>query len=263
MSILLAVPEREQSRGEEIANSISHGVGLVAALAASPFLIAHAVRLGDAGFIVGASVFAATMVLLYLASTLYHALPRGKAKRAFQVIEHAAIFLLIAGTYTPFTLGVLRGAWGWTLFGLVWGLAAVGVLLAVVGGVRYRALLVFLYLGMGWLIVVAIRPLWLRVPLSGLLWLVAGGLAYTVGVAFFAAKRLRYGHFVWHLFVLAGTACHFIAVLFSAAYLPVAVAARNTNGLGPQSRPILIADRYNYKQMLKESLPNRVQCWRF
>ena len=219
MSISLAVPEREQSRGEEIANSISHGVGLVAALAATPFLIAHAVRLGDAGFIVGASVFAATMVLLYLTSTLYHALPRGKAKRAFQVIEHAAIFLLIAGTYTPFTLGVLRGAWGWTLLGLVWGLAAVGVLLAVVGGVRYRALSVLLYLGMGWLIVVAIRPLSLRMPLSGLLWLVAGGLAYTVGVAFFAAKRLRYGHFVWHLFVLAGTACHFIAVLFPAAYL--------------------------------------------
>jgi hemolysin III len=220
MSISLAVLEREQSRGEEIANSISHGVGLVAALAATPFLIAHAVRLGDAGFIVGASVFAATMVLLYLVSTLYHALPRGKAKRAFRVIEHAAIFLLIAGTYTPFTLGVLRGVWGWTLFGLVWGLAAVGVLLAVVGGgVRYRALSVLLYLGMGWLIVVAIRPLWLGMPLTGLLWLVAGGLAYTVGVAFFAAKRLRYGHFVWHLFVLAGTACHFIAVLFSAAYL--------------------------------------------
>ena len=177
MSISLAVPEREQSRGEEIANSISHGVGLVAALAATPFLIAHAVRLGDAGFIVGASVFAATMVLLYLASTLYHALPRGKAKCAFQVIEHAAILLLIAGTYTPFTLGVLRGAWGWTLFGLVWGLTAVGVLLAVVGGVRYRALSVLLYLGMGWLIVVAIRPLWLRMALSGLLWLVAGGLA--------------------------------------------------------------------------------------
>jgi hemolysin III len=220
VSISLAVLEREQSRGEEIANSISHGVGLVAALAATPFLIAHAVRLGDAGFIVGASVFAATMVLLYLVSTLYHALPRGKAKRAFRVIEHAAIFLLIAGTYTPFTLGVLRGVWGWTLFGLVWGLAAVGVLLAVVGGgVRYRALSVLLYLGMGWLIVVAIRPLWLGMPLTGLLWLVAGGLAYTVGVAFFAAKRLRYGHFVWHLFVLAGTACHFIAVLFSAAYL--------------------------------------------
>jgi hemolysin III len=121
--------------------------------------------------------------------------------------------------YTPFTLGVLRGAWGWTLLGLIWGLAAIGVLLAVVGGVRYRVLRVLLYLGMGWLIVVAIRPLSLRIPLSDLLWLVAGGLAYTVGVAFFAAKGLRYGHFVWHLFVLAGTTCHFIAVLFSAAYL--------------------------------------------
>lgn len=217
MSLSLPIPEREQSRGEEIANSVSHGVGLVAALAATPFLIAHGVRRDDPAWIVGASLFAATMVLLYLASTLYHALPPGKVKGVFQVIERATIFLLIAGTYTPFTLGVLRGAWGWTLFGLVWGLAAVGVYLTVVDTVRYRALSMFLYLGMGWLIVVAIRQLWVHMPLSGLLWLVAGGLAYTVGVAFFAAKRMRYAHFVWHLFVMAGTACHFIAVLFYAA----------------------------------------------
>ncbi|MGH8611546.1 MAG: PAQR family membrane homeostasis protein TrhA [Gammaproteobacteria bacterium] len=217
MSISFAGSEREQSRREEIANSVSHGVGLVAALAATPFLIAHAVRRGDPGFLVGASVFATTMVLLYLASTLYHALPRGKAKAVFQIIERAAIFLLIAGTYTPFTLSVLRGAWGWTLFGLVWVLAAVGVLLTAVAGVRYRGLSMLLYLGMGWLIVVAIRQLWVHMPLSGLLWLVAGGLAYTVGVAFFAAKRVRYAHFVWHLFVMAGTACHFIAVRFYAA----------------------------------------------
>jgi hemolysin III len=217
MNAAPAALERGQSPGEELANSISHGVGLAAALVATPFLIGYAVRRGDAGFVAGASVFAATVVLLYLASTLYHALPRGKAKRVFQIIEHSAIFLLIAGTYTPFTLGVLRGGWGWTLIGLVWGLAAVGVLLTAVGGLRHRALSMVLYLSMGWLMLVAVRPLWLRVPLSGLMWLLVGGVAYTAGVAFFAAKRLRYGHFVWHIFVLAGTTCHFIAVRFYAA----------------------------------------------
>ena len=212
-----AVLERRPSRGEEIANSVSHAVGLVAALAAAPYLVVHAVRRGGTGAIVGTSVFAATMVLLYLASTLYHALPRNRAKRVFQVIDHGAIFLLIAGTYTPFTLGVLRGAWGWTLFGLVWGLAAVGIVLKAVGRLQQRTLSTLLYLGMGWFILIAIRPLWLRVPLSGLLWLLLGGIAYTAGLAFFAAKGVRYSHFVWHLFVLAGTACHFFAVLWYAA----------------------------------------------
>jgi hemolysin III len=209
--------ERGQSLGEEIANSVSHGAGLLAALALTPVLIAHTARVGGAASIVGASVFAATLVFLYLASTLYHALPRGRAKRVFRVIEHSAIFLLIAGTYTPFTLGVLHGPWGWTLFGLAWGLALVGVLLKTVGGPGYPVVSMLLYLGMGWLVVVAIRPLWLRVPLPGLVWLLAGGLAYTAGVGFFAAKRLPYAHFVWHLFVLVGTSCHFIAVWFYAA----------------------------------------------
>jgi len=213
-----AVPKREQSRGEEIANSISHGIGLVAALFATPFLILHAERRGGTGYIVGVGLFAATMVLLYLASTLYHALPAGKAKRAFKVIEHSAIFLLIAGTYTPFTLGVLRGAWGWTLLGLVWSLAAAGVALKVFNRMSHPILSTGLYLLMGWLIVIAIHPLYARVPASGLLWLVAGGLAYTTGVAFFAADaRLHYGHFIWHLFVMAGTACHYFAVLWYAA----------------------------------------------
>ena len=129
MNKSIATSKRRQSRGEEIANSLSHGFGLVAAVVATPFLIQQALRHGDAGFIVGASIFAATMVLLYLASTLYHALPVGRAKRVFRVIEHSAIFLLIAGTYTPFTLGVLHGAWGWTLLGLVWSLAVAGVML--------------------------------------------------------------------------------------------------------------------------------------
>lgn len=207
-----------QSRGEEIANSLSHGFGLIAALVATPFLIEHAVRQGDAGFMVGASIFAATMVLLYLASTLYHALSVGRAKRVFRVIEHSAIFLLIAGTYTPFTLGVLRGTWGWSLLGLVWCIAVAGVVLKALNRLTHPILTTSLYLLMGWLIVIAAEPLTVRVPPSGLLWLVAGGLAYTLGVFFFALdSRLRYGHFIWHLFVMAGTACHYFAVLGYAA----------------------------------------------
>lgn len=217
MSTSLAVPLREQSRGEEIANSISHGIGLIAALVAIPFLVVDAIRRGDAAYIVGVSIFAATMVLLYLASTLYHALPGGKAKQMFRIIEHSAIFLLIAGTYTPFTLGVLRGAWGWTLLGLVWGLALTGVALKAFEKISHPVISTGLYLFMGWLIVIAADPMYERVPLSGLLWLVAGGVAYSAGVAFFVAdSRLRYGHFIWHLFVMAGTACHYFAVLWYA-----------------------------------------------
>lgn len=206
--------ERPQSPGEEIANSLSHGIGLAAALVGASFLIVAAIQRGSASFIVGASVFAATMVFLYLASTLYHALPSNQAKEVLLVCDHAAIFLFIAGSYTPFTLGVLRGAWGWTLFGLVWGLAVAGIAFKVIGGaVRYHRLSTGIYLGMGWLFLITAGPLWHRLPLAGLLWLLAGGVAYTVGVGFFVTERIRYNHFVWHLFVLAGTACHFVAVL--------------------------------------------------
>ena len=218
MSTSLAAPLREQSSGEEIANSISHGIGLIAAIVATPFLIMEAIRRGNPGFIAGVSIFAASMVLLYLSSTLYHALPAGKAKRVFRIMEHSAIFLLIAGTYTPFTLGVLRGAWGWTLLGLVWGLALTGVALKAFKRMSHPVISTGLYLLMGWLILIAAYPMLERVPVSGLLWLVAGGVAYTAGVAFFVADtRLRYGHFVWHLFVMAGTACHYFAVLWYAA----------------------------------------------
>lgn len=214
----LALQERPQSIGEEIANSVSHGIGLLAAAAVAPVLIIAAVHRGDAAGIVGASVFAATMVLLYLSSTLYHALPDNRAKRVFQILDHGAIYLLIAGTYTPFTLGVLRGAWGWTLLGLVWSMALIGTTLKVVYGTQGSRYSTFLYLAMGWLAIIAIKPLLLHVPTWGLFWLVAGGIAYTVGVAFFAAgERIRYGHFIWHLFVLAGTSCHFVAVMWYSA----------------------------------------------
>jgi len=213
----VSTTDRAPSLGEEIANSVSHGVGFLLALVATPFLVVAAARRGDSAAIVGASVFAATTAVLYLASTLYHALPKNKAKQIFRVIDHSAIFLLIAGTYTPFTLGVLRGTWGWTLFGLVWSLAILGIVLKSVGGIGYPRLSTALYVGMGWLALIAIQPLWVHVPVAGWLWLIAGGLAYTSGIAFYAAERVRYGHFVWHVFVLMGTVCHFFAVLWYAA----------------------------------------------
>jgi hemolysin III len=205
-----------QTVGEEIANSVSHGVGFLAVLGATPFLVLAAIPHG-AGSIVGVSVFAATMAALYLASTIYHALPHTRAKRVFRVLDHGAIFLLIAGTYTPFTLGVLRGGWGWTLFGVIWGLALAGLIFRAIVAYRYPRITVAIYVAMGWLVLVAVHPLWQRMPLEGLLWLLAGGLAYTVGVAFYSARSLRYSHFVWHLCVLAGTTCHFLAVLWYAA----------------------------------------------
>jgi hemolysin III len=218
VSLPFAAGRRLQSRAEEVANSLSHGIGLVAAVVAAPFLIQHAARHGDPGFVVGSSVFAATVVLLYLASALYHALPNGRAKEVFRVVEHSAIFLLIAGTYTPFTLGVLQGAWGWTLLALVWGLAVAGVVLKSLNRMAHPVLSGAVYLLMGWLIVIALEPLAERLPAAGLRWLVAGGVAYTLGLVFFAlGSQRRYCHFVWHLFVMAGTVCHYCAVFWYAA----------------------------------------------
>ncbi len=205
---------RPQSPAEEAANSLSHGIAFLAAVAALPVLVFQAAAYGSAADVVGASVFGATMVLLYLVSTLYHALPAGAVKRVFLILDHGAIYLLIAGTYTPFALGVLSGAWGWSLFGVVWGLALSGVVFKGVFGTRYPVLSTGLYLLMGWLVLIAAKTLVENIPPSGLLWLLAGGIAYTLGVVFFALdERVRFAHFVWHLFVIAGTACHFIAVL--------------------------------------------------
>jgi hemolysin III len=217
VGLLQASPRREQSPAEEAANSISHGIGLVAALIGTPFLLTQAARDADAGVFVGTSIFCATVIFLYLASTLCHAFPVGKAKHLLQVTDHCAIFLLIAGTYTPFTLGVLRGAWGWTLLGLVWGFALIGVALKILGKASQPIVSVGLYLLMGWLVVIAVEPLVARVPAAGLLWILGGGLSYTAGVAFYATDaRLLYGHLVWHLFVLVGTTCHYFAVLWYA-----------------------------------------------
>jgi len=206
---------RQQSPAEEVANSLSHGLALAAALIGCPYLILQVAGRADAAFIVGTSLFSATIVVLYLASTLYHALPAGKAKRVFRVIDHSSIFLLIAGTYTPFTLGVLGGAWGWALLGSVWALALIGITLKSIGWASQPIFSTGLYLMMGWLVLVAAGPLFDRVPLAGLLWLLMGGLFYTVGLVFYATdSHLRFGHLIWHFFVMAGTTCHYLAVLW-------------------------------------------------
>jgi hemolysin III len=209
--------QRPQTLGEEIANSVSHGVAFVAAVASVPFLMASARHLNSGSF-VGAIVFAATMVLLYLASTLYHLMPEGRAKRVLCKLDHGAIFLFIAGTYTPFALGALSGAWGWSLFTAIWLLAAIGIALKALNRLSHPWLSTGLYLTMGWLVVIAAVPLLERVAMPGVMWLVGGGLAYTVGVIFFVLdSRIKYSHAVWHGFVALGTACHFVAVQSYAA----------------------------------------------
>lgn len=207
-------PGREQTRAEELANSISHGIGFVAALVGIQFLVATSARHGDLLNTVGTIVFSATVVLLYLSSAVYHGLRNGQAKRVLRVVEHSAIYLLIAGTYTPFTLGVLRGPWGWTLLGAVWTLAAIGVALKAFNKASHPVLSTSLYLFMGWLIVLAAEPMLAGLSTPALMLLIAGGLSYTVGVIFYALdSRLHFGHLVWHAFVMAGTACHYFAVL--------------------------------------------------
>ncbi|HZR05656.1 MAG TPA: hemolysin III family protein [Candidatus Udaeobacter sp.] len=214
----LALPMRTQSAGEELANSISHGIGLVGGMIGTPILLLAAFRHGNASFLVGTIIFAVTMLLLYLGSTLYHAWPRTRAKIFLQTLDHSAIFLLIAGTYTPFALGPLYRTGGLTMLGIVWALALFGVAMKTTRGtLRHRKLAMTLYLGTGWLGIIVIRPLALAIPWSAVLWLVAGGIAYTAGTLFFANERLRYAHFIWHLFVIAGTSCHFAAVLACAA----------------------------------------------
>lgn len=213
----LPLPNWTQSAGEERANGISHGIGLLGAMIGTPILLLAASHHGNNPFFIGTIIFTVTMLLVYLASTLYHCWSQNDTKSVLQVIDHSAIFLLIAGTYTPFALGPLREGRGIIMLGIVWSLALFGVIMKATRGVlRHRRLAMTLYLGTGWIGLTLIRPLALTIPLSALLWLIAGGIAYTVGTLFFANERLRYGHFIWHLFVLAGTSCHFAAVFICA-----------------------------------------------
>jgi hemolysin III len=204
--------ERVQTPGEEIANSVSHAIGAIVSVIAAVALVQNALERGAPHAVVGATVFAVTMVLVYVTSTLYHGVPHPPAKRVLKVMDHSAIFLLIAGTYTPFTLGVMRGAIGWSLLVLVWTLALAGVVFIAASRLRYPTVCTLLYLAMGWLILIGIEPLLRHMAPWGLFWLGAGGLAYTGGIVFFAVDRVRFGHLVWHVCVLVGTACHYVAV---------------------------------------------------
>ena len=209
----MAIRRAHPGRDEEIASAVTHGLGAAASIAGLAVLATAAARRGDAWHVVAVSIFGASLILLYAASTLYHGLPAGRAKAVFRVLDHSAIYLLIAGTYTPFTLVSLRGPWGWSLFGVIWGCALVGIALRLTFGARWRVARVILYVAMGWAGIVAIRPMVATVPAGCLILMVLGGLAYTVGIVFYGWHRLPYHHSVWHLFVLAGSALHYAAVL--------------------------------------------------
>ncbi len=207
--------------GEEIANSITHGIGIVLAVAALVVLTVFASIYGNAWHIVSVSIYGATLILLYTASTLYHSIQKPRIKIVLQILDHSAIYLLIAGTYTPFTLVNLRGPWGWSLFGVIWGFAIVGMVFQLSPMRRWQAVSLGLYIGMGWAVVVAIKPLIASVAVGGIVFLVLGGLAYTAGILFYSWKKLKYHHAIWHLFVLAGSILHFFAVLFYVLPIPV------------------------------------------
>lgn len=199
-------------RAEEIANRLTHGAGAALGVAGLVLLVVSSARNGDAWHVVSTAIFGATLVLLYTASTLYHSFSGERARRLLRKFDHAAIFLLIAGTYTPFVLVTLRGPWGWSLFGVVWGLALVGVAMKFWFAGRFRVVSTLVYLGMGWLVLIALKPLVAALPAGGMKLLVAGGLCYTGGAVFYLWKRLPYHHAIWHVFVLGGSACHWAAV---------------------------------------------------
>jgi hemolysin III len=199
---------------EEIAHALTHGVGAIAAIVGLIFMLVWAVSYGDTFHVVSASIYGASLILLYLASTLYHAFPWPRIKAFFQQMDHAAIYVLIAGTYTPFALVNLRGPWGWSLLGVVWGIAVVGVIMEVAMKERKKWLSLSLYLGMGWMALIMIKPMIDSVEPGGLWLLLAGGLAYTFGVIFYVWKSLRFHHAIWHLFVLAGSVLHFFSVFY-------------------------------------------------
>lgn len=204
---------RDQTRAEEIANSVSHGAGFLFSLAAAPVLILTAMATGNTAKIVGASVFGFTMCLLYLSSALYHGLRPGRAKSIFLKFDYCSIFLFIAGSYTPYTLSAMRAGWGWSIFGVVWAMAAAGVVLKMTFGEGYPRFSLLLYMTMGWLSLVAIYPMWPFVGFGGLACLFAGGLTYTAGVVYFINDhKAHYNHLRWHIFVMGGTLFHFLSI---------------------------------------------------
>ncbi|HEV7300043.1 MAG TPA: hemolysin III family protein [Tepidisphaeraceae bacterium] len=203
-----------ETRLEEIVNTITHGIGTLLAIAGLVVLVMLAKATGDTVRVVTLSVFGGCLVLTYLASTLYHALPIGRWKYRALILDHASIYLLIAGTYTPVLLITLYGSWGWTLFAIIWITAAIGVVLKLFFVERFRLLSTMMYLAMGWMLVVAVKPMLAVMPAGGWAWLLAGGLAYSGGVIFFLWERLPFNHAIWHLFVIAGSVCHFLMILW-------------------------------------------------
>jgi len=196
-----------------VANAITHGIGVGLAIAALVILVVYAARISDTWKVVSFSIYGATMIILFLSSTLYHSFPQPYLKRFFRILDHSSIFLLIAGTYTPVTIGSMRGGWGWTLFGVIWGLTIVGIVLKIFAMSKLKWLSIVVYLMMGWIILIAIKPLIAVVTTKFLIWILAGGLAYSLGIIFYVARKLPFHHAVWHLFVLAGSICHFFAML--------------------------------------------------
>jgi hemolysin III len=204
--------DRIWSSREELSHALSHGAGAVASLVGGILLIGGALHSGSLANLIGAIIFSLSAVVLYTCSAMHHALPQGRTKDRFELFDHVAIFLLIAGTYTPFTLGVLRGPWGWTLLVLIWLLAIAGIASKFISGIGRSISSPLLYLGMGWLILIAVKPMIQRMPVPGLLLILAGGVSYSIGVGFYLARRIPYGHLVWHLFVLGGTTFHYFAI---------------------------------------------------
>ncbi|MBY0345450.1 MAG: hemolysin III family protein [Neisseriaceae bacterium] len=202
-----------QTKLEEFFNALTHASGIGLSIAALVLMVIFSMAQHSVTKVVGCALFGGSLVIMYTASTLYHSMKVGRAKRAFKFIDHVSIYGVIAGTYTPTVLVILHGDWGWTLFGLVWGLALAGLLFKLLFLGRFEVLSVSIYVGMGWLAIIAIEPLYHALPLGGLLWLLAGGLSYTVGVIFYVMDRVRFAHSLWHLFVMGGSICHFFLVM--------------------------------------------------
>ena len=202
-----------QSLGEEIANSITHGTGVGLSIAALVILVVFAAKRSDVWKVVSFSIYGATLISMYLCSTLYHAFRNPKLKRFFRILDHSNIFLLIAGTYTPFTIGTIRGGWGWTLFGVIWGLAILGINLKIFALGKLKWLSILIYILMGWMILIAINPLRKTMDSTFLAWMLIGGACYTLGVLFYLFRKLPYHHSIWHLFVLGGSISHFFGML--------------------------------------------------
>ncbi|MDA0195626.1 MAG: hemolysin III family protein [Bacteroidetes bacterium] len=207
-------PSNCNSIGEEIANSITHGIGAALSIGGLTILVILGAKYGDVWHIVSFSIYGGALVLLYLASTLYHSFQKPKVKRVFKFLDHAAIYVLIAGTYTPFMLVNLRGPLGWSLFSTIWGLAILGIIFKIFFLDKLEKLSLSIYLLMGWVCLFAAREMWIEIPIEGLLWLLSGGLIYTLGVLFFRWEKLPYNHAIWHLFVLGGSICHYFSILF-------------------------------------------------